>query len=298
MPDDNSPLALKIDIQVLEQYLRKHQTMSEDNPYAVCPNDDNYKIVSITGAMLATTDEYHGNIQEVHILNHNSVNGDYLRTSMKINGHQMYVKIRGAPMNTWVDKFAGQVCIWKHPSQRTAWLVGEPKFCPLRFHMALIQVPQGEEELDLVELVDKAEKQGRPLDVQLAPGEHRTVSGSQSTLGDEHMISISQKNACIRVKHIKALMTDLLANADEYASRVRLNDTVFKCSICLDEHQFKNSLIAPCGHVFGRDCYLKQSQQKINAKCPLGCPVSLQRYNTPYTFPIEQKLRYDYLRYD
>ena len=61
---------------------------------------------------------------------HSEVNGDYLRTSESRNGHRVYVKIRGAPVDVIVDGFGGEICIWKSPTNPTEWLVGEPRFYP------------------------------------------------------------------------------------------------------------------------------------------------------------------------
>ena len=85
--------------------------------------DTKYKIVSITGVMLATTDKYHDEIKKIQIVPHSEVNGDYLCTAESINGHRVYVKIRGAPTNVNVDGFGGQLCIWKSPTVSPAkWL--------------------------------------------------------------------------------------------------------------------------------------------------------------------------------
>ena len=247
--------------------------------------DTKYKIVSITGVMLATTDEYHGEIKKIQMVPHSKVNGDYLRTSESINGHRVYVKIRGAPTNVNVDGFGGQLCIWKSPTKPTEWLVGEPRFYPNDMFIAKIEAPVGGERWDLVELVGLAEEQGTLLNVRVHGHRH----------GEEVMRSKFQKNACIRVKNIQAVMADLLADADTYAQRLRFNETTFECGLCGDETRFRHSMIAPCGHVFCKNCYLdwlKKSPHGKDTVCPNGCPVPFIHRYTPYTFPIEMTLMY------
>ena len=59
-------------------------TPSTDTGKAAWEHD--YKIVSITGVMLTTTDDYAGQIKKIELVPHAAVNGDYLRTSESING--------------------------------------------------------------------------------------------------------------------------------------------------------------------------------------------------------------------
>jgi hypothetical protein len=246
--------------------------------------DDDYKIVSITGAMLTTTDEYHGEIKKIQMVPHSEVNGDYLRTSEFKNGQRVYVKIRGAEMDAIVDPFGGKICIWKSPTSH-AWLVGEPRFYPTDKHMARIEVPANGERLDLEILVGMAEKQGTLLKVRVHGIRH----------GQEEMKSKFQKNACIRVKNVQAVMASLFADADMYAQRLGFNETTFNCSLCHNERRFRTSMIAPCGHVFCKECYLtwlKMSPSGYKTTCPCKCPVPFRERATPYTFPIEKTLTY------
>jgi hypothetical protein len=197
-----------------------------DTRKAAC--DDEYKIVSITGVMLATTDEYHGEIKKIQMVPHSKVNGDYLRTSESRNGHQVYVKIRGAPMNVSVDGFGGQLCIWKSPTKPTEWLVGEPRFYPQHMCMAKIVVPVDGEAADLVKMVGMAEKQGTRLNVSAFGVRH----------GADKMQMKVQENACISLKNIQGVMADLHADAHRYAQRLRFNETTFECGLCQDERRF------------------------------------------------------------
>ena len=109
------------------------------------------------------------------------------------------------------------------------------------------------------------------------------------------MRSKLQKNACIRVKNIQTVMADLLADADMYANRLQFNETTFECGLCGDETRFRHSMIAPCGHVFCKNCYLdwlKKSPHGKDTVCPNGCPVPFIHRYTPYTFPIEMTPMY------
>jgi hypothetical protein len=54
-------------------------------------------------------------------------------------------------------------------------------------------------------------------------------------------------------------------------------------------------MIAPCGHVFCKECYLgwlKKSPLGNDCVCPNACPVQFRHRYTPYTFPTELTLRY------
>jgi hypothetical protein len=244
---------------------------------------DKHKIVSITGAMLPTTDAYHGETRKCNIVPHSEVNGDYLRTAESINGHRVYVKIRGAPVNG--NDPGGRVCIWKSPTMPHQWLVAKPQSYPQHMCMAVINVRNTGAHYDLAEVVRLAQERGDKLRVATFDFRH----------GNEKLKLHYQPDACIRPKNIEAVMADLQADADRYAQRLRFNETTFECGMCQDEKRFTDSMISPCGHVFCKKCYLewlKNSPHGKDCGCPNGCPVPFRFRYTPYTFPTEMTLRY------
>ena len=244
------------------------------------------KIVSITGVMMTTTDEHHGHLKKFNLLPLSSVNGDYLRTSEFINGHPVYVKIRGAQITDYYDKFGGRVCIWKSPVRDNDWLVGEPMHFPTDYCMAIIKAPAGKKSMDLAEMVDLVEKEGNLVDVGAYGFRHK----------NELMPLKKQEKARVYVKSVQEVMADLLSDANKYTQRLKFNETTFECIVCGDEKRFIDSIITPCGHVFCRECYhswLVKNPNGLDCMCPRSCPVPFKRKYTPYTFPIDMILRYD-----
>ena len=272
--------------------------LQEEHKFFAMLLDSDYKIVSITGVMLTTTDDYGGEIKHYNLVPHVEVNGDYLRTSESINGHRVYVKIRGAPLavSGRGPGAGGRVCIWKSPDvvkYPNQWLVGQPHHYPQHFCMATINVKKEKKEpyYDLAEEVRLAEERGAHLRVATFGHIRRT-----NRLGEPIKVKLHyQPHACIRPKNVQAVMADLLADADTYAQRLRFNMTTFECVLCACEKLFEAAQISPCGHVFCKDCYLgwlNKSPNGRNTMCPEGCFVPISAHYTPYTFPTEMTLRY------
>jgi len=259
--------------------------LQEEKKFLAMLLDIDYKIVSITGVMLTTMDDYANEIKKIELVPHAEVNGDYMRTSESVHGHRVYVKIRGAPVAEDGRGAGGRVCIWKSPTMPHQWLVGQPQYYPKHLCMATINVGNKNIDYDLAEVVRLAEEHGPKVRVATFGHIRKSIETKLHY----------QPDACIRPKNVQAVMADLLADADTYAQRLRFNMTTFECGVCGDEKLFTASEISPCGHVFCKTCYLdwlKKSPLRKDAMCPNGCPVPFTEHYTPYIFPTEMTLRY------
>jgi hypothetical protein len=238
--------------------------------------DDSYKVVSIAGATHITDRLVDGTRATYNIIPQQFVNGDYLKTNARVNGHLVYVKILGTNVSA-----VEHVYIWKGPEQST-WCVGKPDDFGRDRGYAMIRIPEKLRDMDLYNLVELYNKIKIALNVYVCG---RVYENSE-------MLHVRQPLVQISTKPLDAAIHDLHAAHLKYIERVKLIESEVECKLCFENKAFSEFIVPACGHLICKVCYLNWLNEKgPTAPCPLGCPVALKNQYTPFNFPGEWTLR-------
>jgi len=237
--------------------------------------DESYMVVSIAGATHITDRLVDGTRAIYNMIPQQFVNGDYLKTNARVNGHLVYVKILGTNVSA-----VEHVYIWKGP-EKTTWCVGKPDDFGRDRGYAMIRIPKTLEDMDLYDLVVLYNK------TKIAP----KVDVCGRVYENSEMLHVRQPKVQISTKPLDAAIHDLHDAHLKYIERAKMIDSEFECFLCRNTKAFSEFLLPACGHLCCKDCYLRCLQTNPASRCPHGCPVALKQHYTPFNFPGEFTLR-------
>jgi hypothetical protein len=239
--------------------------------------DESYMVVSIAGATHITDRLVDGTRAIYNMIPQQFVNGDYLKTNARVNGHLVYVKILGTNVSA-----VEHVYIWKGP-EKTTWCVGKPDDFGRDIGYAMIRIPKTLEDMDLYDLVVLYNKNEKSPKVYVCGRVHE----------NKPMVHVRQPKVQISTKPLDAAIHDLHDAHLKYIERAKMIDSEFECKLCFETKAFSEFLVPACGHSICKVCYLNWLNEKgPTAPCPQGCPVALKQHYTPFNFPNEWRLIY------